>query len=199
MVDLYSGKGVAYNADKAFYSASTIKGPYVASIAASQPNSVQNYGSTMRTTIDQSSNSGYASLRNAFGSAPMVAWCQRAGVSTSLAYNSYLYYSARDLAKLWAQNYGFFFGNYQNNAEVRSWFTSPLQSALYYALGSTYTTYSKPGWMYGQPLACNDAGIVWAGDRPYIIAILTNAYGSRVNQVQSLVWALENAHREMLP
>jgi hypothetical protein len=198
MVDLYSGKGVAYNADRAFYSASTIKGPYVASVVAAQPGSVNRYGSTMLATIDQSSNTGYESLRRTFGSAPMVAWCQKAGVSTSLAYNSWINYSPRELAKLWTQNYDFFFGDYANNAQVRSWYTSPLHSAISYSLGSRYTTYSKPGWMYSRSVVCNDAGIVWAGDRPYIVVTLTTAPGSRLDLVQSLVQALDNVHREML-
>ena len=64
MVDLKTGQGVASSSEQFFYSASTIKGPYVASINKYDPGSAWAYSGIMQQTIGISSNSGYATLRN---------------------------------------------------------------------------------------------------------------------------------------
>ena len=199
MVDLETGQGVACNADRKFYSASTVKGPYVASLACCYPQSVIGWGSTMETTIRVSSNEGYASLRSAFGSSPMRSWCNDAGVRSSLTSDWYVDYSARELLKLWIRNYEYFTSGQEYSTRVRSWFVRPLASVIGQQLGSSYTTYSKPGWISegGRYDVANDAGIVMAGNRPYFVAIMTNT-PAQFYKLNSIVWALEEAHNEMV-
>ena len=48
MVDLHTGQGISYNSQKEFYSASTIKGPYVVCLNEMIPSSVSAWGNTMR-------------------------------------------------------------------------------------------------------------------------------------------------------
>ncbi|MCL1798334.1 MAG: serine hydrolase [Eggerthellaceae bacterium] len=197
MVDLTTGKGIAYNVDQSFYSASTIKGPYVACLGALKPASVPAWRSTMEATIRQSSNEGYSSLRRAFGAAPMRTWCSEAGVSTAIANSDYTYLSARDLSKLWLRNYTYFTSGASNSAQVQSWYTSSLNSVIRHNLGSRYYMNTKPGWIGSNLCAANDAGIVWAQGRPYIVAIMSNSPGN-MRVLDQLVLAIDGAHNEML-
>ncbi len=196
MIDMKTGKGIAYNADKEFYSASTVKGPYVASVVSAYPDSIWNWAGTMQSSIAVSSNSGYATLRNSFGSAPMLAWCSQSGVRNNIAEKMYPYYSAKELAKLWTKNYEYFeYG--QHGATIRSWYRSPLNSMIYQNLGTKYTTYSKPGWIgSGNYNATNDAGIVYAGNRPYILAVMTDC-PAQFSDLNGIIQGIENAHNEM--
>lgn len=196
MIDLTTGKGVSCNADGTFYSASTIKGPYVAAVCSLYPDSIASWAGTMEPTIRWSSNEGYASLRNAFGPQPMWEWSARSGVGSDIASLRYPWYTARDLAKLWTSNYEYFT---TSGGWAASWFTSSSNSALYYQLGSWYTVWSKPGWIAsgGAYNVSNDAGIVWGNGRPYLVAILSS-YPANTARLNDVVWALEAAHNEMV-
>lgn len=196
MVDLTTGKGISCNADGTFYSASTIKGPYVAAVCSLYPDSIASWAGTMEPTIRWSSNEGYASLRNAFGPQPMWEWSARSGVSGDIASLRYPWYTARDLAKLWTSNYEYFT---TSGGWAASWFTSSSNSALYYQLGSWYTVWSKPGWIAagGAYNVSNDAGIVWGNGGPYLVAMLSN-YPANTARLNDVVWALEAAHNEMM-
>ncbi len=198
MVDLATGKGVSCNADGSFYSASTVKGPYVAAVCATNPWAIGGWAGTMESTIRWSSNEGYASLRSAFGPSPMWEWCARSGVNAGIASLNYPRYSARELAKLWTSNYEYFTTD-PNGGWVGSWYTSSNNSQLYYQLGGWCTVQSKPGWYYesGYYAAANDAGIVWAGNGAYLAAILTDVPGD-TSRISDVVWAIEAAHNEML-
>lgn len=61
-----------------------------------------------------------------------------------------------------------------------------------------YTTYSKPGrYEPGDGhYATNDAGIVYAPNGTYIMAIFTNM-PNYVSDIISVVYGIENAHKEM--
>lgn len=108
LLDLKSGKGLSYNAGQSFYSASTMKGPFVASLASAQPSAISASNGNVTATIRWSSNEDYMSLVNRYGKNCMKQWCKKAGVRTSLATHPYTNVSAGELAKLWLQNYIFF-------------------------------------------------------------------------------------------
>ena len=107
LLDLKSGKGLSYNAGQSFYSASTMKGPFVASLASAQPSAISASNGNVTATIRWSSNEDYMSLVNRYGKNCMKQWCKKAGVRTSLATHPYTNVSAGELAKLWLQNYIF--------------------------------------------------------------------------------------------
>lgn len=197
MVDVQTGQGVSCNADGSFYAASTIKGPYVASVCSYYPWAATDWAYTMESTIRWSSNEGYSSLRYTFGPQPLWQWCTWSGVSADIASLQYPWYSSRDLVKLWTTNYEYFTGN-PNGGWVGSWYSSALNSPLYYQLGGLYSVQSKAGWIAeGGLSASNDAGIVWANNGPYLVAILSS-FPSNTARLSDLVWALEAAHNEMV-
>ena len=201
VVDLTTGKGVSYNADQSFYSASAIKGPYVASLAALEPSSVAEWQWAMENTIEISDNESYEYLRYAFGPEPMSTWCSEAGVSTNIADEYYPELSTRDLAKLWLRNYNYFASDDPNSSLVQSWYTSSWNSVINENLGSLYYMNTKAGWIDPDDIedfsAANDAGIVWAYDRPYLVVIMSDSPGD-LRVLDSLVVAIDNAHTEML-
>ena len=132
-----------------------------------------------------------------FGPQPLWQWCTWSGVSADIASLQYPWYSSRDLVKLWTTNYEYFTGN-PNGGWVGSWYSSALNSPLYYQLGGLYSVQSKAGWIAeGGLSASNDAGIVWANNGPYLVAILSS-FPSNTARLSDLVWALEAAHNEMV-
>ncbi|WP_172136560.1 hypothetical protein [Adlercreutzia sp. ZJ473] len=201
MIDLTTGEGVSYNANTGFYSASSIKGPYVAAVnkyrAGSVGASVRN---TMYQTITVSSNEGYASLRTQFGSGPMANLQNYVGGCSFNPNDRYCYMTPKDLAKLWSGCYWYFFKDTNGNSSwCRSLYTNPSMSFIHGSLGNRHTTYTKPGWISSGSyyLARNDAGIVMAGNRPYVLAVMSTAYGQDA-ALSNLVQAIDAVHSDMV-
>lgn len=199
MVDLRSGATVSYNANRSYYSASSIKGPYVAAICQYVPAAVNGVRGTMQQTIAVSSNEGYSALRSRFGAYPMAALQKSVGGCGFPSGRNYSYMTPKDLAKLWVGCYDYFYvhGN-QHSAWARNLYTNPLLSYIHGSLGGRYTTHTKPGWIAegSYYLARNDAGIVMAGDRPYVLAVMSTAYG-KDPQLSELVSAIDGVHSAM--
>ena len=201
MIDLQTGEGISFNSDTQIYSASCIKGPYVAAINRyCQANVSASVRSTMSATIGWSSNEGYASLFSQFGTFPInMLHKDVGGVSYSSNY-MYSYFSAKDLAKMWVGIYDYFFENTNSNsAWCASLYTDPYLSYIRSALKGRWTTYSKAGWINSSAYytARNDGGIVMANGHPYIIAIMSTAYGMD-GRLETLVRALDDVHTSMI-
>lgn len=198
MCDLQTGQGIAVNGDRRIYSASTCKGPYVASVAGTNPWAASVWSGVMRPTITVSSNSDYLALYNAFGRGPILEWARRAGIDGGNATSNghYPYYSARELALLWTVNYDLFTTTDEGRA-ISPWYVRPLNSSIGAHLGSHYLTWSKAGWI-GQwgVSSASDAGIVWGTGGPYVVALLTDA-PANFSFHPDILWALEAAHNEM--
>ena len=194
LLDLKSGKGLSYNAGQSFYSASTMKGPFVASLASAQPSAISASNGNVTATIRWSSNEDYMSLVNRYGKNCMKQWCKKAGVRTSLATHPYTNVSAGELAKLWLQNY-IFFNSSSFGKSVGSLYTSPNLSVLHSVLGKKYRTQTKAGWIAGPSFysghyrnATNDAGIIY-GKHPYLVVVLSNVpYNfSRISRIVTVL------------
>lgn len=184
MYDLPTGKGMAYNADEQFFSASTVKAPFVAFAAQGMVDSGQasfdeevvedvildgtgimaadgvdryDLQTVMSNTIVHSDNTGYGLLRERFDQGDFEAWCAAADVdAASWDGEWYPYYSPRDLAKLWLN-----IGAYLAEGEGSSaWYANLLRqtdsSFLSEALGDHHQVLSKPGYEIDAP--CYDMG-----------------------------------------
>lgn len=197
MVDIRTGKGVAYNPDERFYGASTIKGFYIPALVFSNPASVEKWGRHMQDVLKRSNNFCYSLLRQTYGSGPMYAWTSKAGITNEGMKNSlYTWCTARDLVKMWMVNYSYFESG--GAAEtVASWMQDPNQSLLKPVLGGKYTTRSKGGWMSSPSSCFNDAGIVYAGNGPYVVAIMSNYPGMKESGLYGIVEALDACHNTM--
>lgn len=199
LVDLNTGQGISYNNNKEFYCASTIKGPYVVCLNEMIPSSSATWGSVMRQTIAVSSNSGYASLRANFGSIQFRQWLNDAGCTGVDASRNYPGLTPKELALMWMKSYDFFTSGQQNSQWCAQLFTNTLNSSILNTMGSTYTTYSKAGWISSGSYMTvqNDAGIVMKTGHPYVVVIMSSAYG-RLNLLNDLVLALDSVHSELV-
>lgn len=127
LVDMTSGRTLAAEYDALRYPASSIKGAYVLSLAASGAidldavyQSTDVTGGAVRQLIDQaisvSDNDSYATLYEMYGASPFVQWAADAGATSDLTVGAYPYLSAGDLARLWVQGYGYLFADAADDA-----------------------------------------------------------------------------------
>lgn len=196
LVDLATGQGVSCNPDADFYSASTLKGPYVASLACKNPGSVNGWLGVMSNTIRWSSNDDYARLWRNFGPGSMYEWCAEAGVDQSIASTKYKWLSTRELCKLWLRNYEFF-----TSGEANSWigdlYTTPNESVVKTTVGASCATWSKAGWYYeGRSRSTSEGGVVWSAHGPYLVTIMSDVPGNFA-ALRDVMWALDAAHASM--
>ena len=100
---------------------------------------------------------------------------------------------------MWAKSYEYFYSGKPNSTFCRGLFTGTLNSPISNTLKSKYTVYSKAGWIGegGYYNVQNDAGIVMRSGHPYVVVILSTAYG-RLDYMNTLVSAIDAAHEEML-
>jgi len=194
LMDINTGWGVAYNADEEFYSASSIKGPYVASLAVHHPDSVLSWAESMYSVVHDSDNDEYFSLRNSYGDEPMTWWCEEAGVEAFIDGEWFPYCSPRTLSKLWLRTYEYFESDSAGTSEIKSMYIGSLNSPISQNLGATYEVCTKAGWIIDEEFTATiDAGIVYAGENPYLMIIMTDA-PSDFSVLDPLVLALDEIH-----
>ena len=175
VLDLTTGRGVSYNADTDFFSASTVKAPFVtflwqefieggrASVedvlvkedvyggtgvmASEEGKSEYALEEVMANTIMYSDNTGYAMLRDHYDGDSWDAWTAKAGVSQAPSDSGWYYdYGACDLAKYWIAIDSYLEGNTEGAQSIEKLFGSTEVSFLRQALGSDCAVYAKAGF-----------------------------------------------------
>lgn len=119
MMDMTTGRGIAGNMDAAIYGASSFKGPYCTYVTQRElPNDINAASSSRTTQIENaiiwSDNTSYGELRRDFGTDGMKEWLSEAGVSESIADDTYFpTYTGRQAALMWLKIY-----DYLENADT---------------------------------------------------------------------------------
>lgn len=198
MVDLTDGSGIAYNADWSYYSASTIKAPYVVAVNKLWPWELSNSEYNMYWALQTSNNFCYNSCVNTYGRFPLDAMVNQTNANGFTWSGHYAYYSARDLAKLWVGVSDYLLNGGQNS----TWMQNVLSSNQYItsrgALSWTgATVYAKSGWLTGPSYAHNEGYLVMRGDHPYIVAIMSNSTLSQSWRMDALANAIDCAHSDL--
>ncbi len=196
MADIRTGNGVSFNPGHKFYSASSIKGPYVAAMVSAYPETLDYEYYTIESILTYSDNEGYADLWYTYGPDCLLSWAKQAGIK-KVQWDLYTDYSPRDLAKLWLMNYVFFETD-PNGKKLSGMYEHPQTSRIRGVLGRKYRTLSKAGWIpegWEDP-TFNDAGIVYAGDRPYVVAFLSEIPEEKMYLADRILMLLDRIHQK---
>mgnify|MGYP002626445800 CR=1 FL=1 len=202
MVDVTTGQALTFSPSRSMYSASCLKGPYVASLNKWKPYS-RSSSWAMRETIVWSNNDTYAQLRETYGSETMRKMHAYAQISSSQYSIKYHYLPTVDLAKLWVGTYWYFYQDTNRNSKwARSLYTHGYNSFIYQSMRNTWKVHAKPGWYPGGGYNVqNDAGVIMAKvdgvSRPYVLAVMTSACG-RYGELRRLVRLVDAVHTDML-
>ena len=149
MTDLQSGHYVSINADRTYYGASTMKGPYVTwifeNLLETGAVSWSDVGYLIVPTIEDSNNDTYHALRNRFGDGGFNSWLSAVGLS-GWGSARYTFYTPRELQLMWVRMLAYEQSGGSYVGTWRSIFDSTYYSTIHESLGGFKTTFSKPGW-----------------------------------------------------
>lgn len=197
LINLNTGKGIAYNLDSRVYGASSFKGPYAAFLCqhlgdndASYPSGSEAAGSgvsssiysLMQPMILYSDNSAFSSLRNTYDSAGFAEWLNSCGVDSEIMHDTHFpRYSARESALLWLRTYQYLKTNTPTAQNLTSLYEQTNVSFIRSGVsddGEVEAVLNKAGWCSGSERFTGlcDAGLIKCTDgTTYLMSTMTNS------------------------
>ena len=197
LINLNTGKGIAYNLDSRVYGASSFKGPYAAFLCqhlgdndASYPSGSEAAGSgvsssiysLMQPMILYSDNSAFSSLRNTYDSAGFAEWLNSCGVDSEIMHDTHFpRYSARKSALLWLRTYQYLKTNTPTAQNLASLYEQTNVSFIRSGVsddGEVEAVLNKAGWCSGSERFTGlcDAGLIKCTDgTTYLMSTMTNS------------------------
>lgn len=197
LINLNTGKGIAYNLDSRVYGASSFKGPYAAFLCqhlgdddASYPSGSEAAGSgvsssiysLMQPMILYSDNSAFSSLRNTYDSAGFAEWLNSCGVDSEIMHDTHFpRYSARESALLWLHAYQYLKTNTPTAQNLASLYEQTNVSFIRSGVSDdegVETVLNKAGWCAGSERFTGlcDAGLIKCTDgTTYLMSTMTNS------------------------
>ncbi len=191
-----------HEADRAYYSASTVKGPFCIGLVRSQGDAARSrYGNLITPTIVDSSNEAYEELRKRLAGQPILQDLFReAGVERDSGH-WYTDYSVRDLAAIWRTCAPWLSSDDPNARWLGDLLGDSLNSSVddVAPIGRT-ATWSKAGWFSGERRydVTFDGGVVNMPQGSYAIAVATDR-GSDFETVKSVMRPLAELAAAELP
>lgn len=221
LLDVNTGATISYNADTAFYSASSLKGPYVTALARyGLGDGIESLSGLVSATIEQSDNVAYAILRGSNGNDVMRQLVDEAGAEnlpaaaatsnidsamqtlsvTSIADNNYEFVTPNQLLSMWTICGQYLASDEPGAAYLASEFAMPETSAIRYVGRAFGSTWSKAGW-YPSEGGCLsttvDAGVVREETGDVVLVVMTNK-GSDFSVIDSIALELLELHERMV-
>lgn len=197
LINLNTGKGIAYNLDSRVYGASSFKGPYAAYLCqhlgdndASYPSGSEAAGSgvsssiysLMQPMILYSDNSAFNSLRNTYDSTGFAEWLNSCGVDSEIMHDTHFpRYSARESALLWLHTYQYLKTNTPTAQNLASLYEQTNVSFIRSGVsddGGVEAVLNKAGWCSGSERFTGlcDAGLIKCTDgTTYLMSTMTNS------------------------
>ena len=197
LINLNTGKGIAYNLDSRVYCASSFKGPYAAFLCqhlgdndASYPSGSEAAGSgvsssiysLMQPMILYSDNSAFSSLRNTYDSAGFAEWLNSCGVDSEIMHDTHFpRYSARESALLWLHAYQYLKTNTPTAQNLASLYEQTNVSFIRSGVSDdegVEAVLNKAGWCSGSERFTGlcDAGLIKCTDgTTYLMSTMTNS------------------------
>lgn len=197
LINLNTGKGIAYNLDSRVYGASSFKGPYAAFLCqhlgdndASYPSGSEAVGpgvsssmySLIQPMILYSDNSAFSSLRNSYDSVGFAEWLNSCGVDSEIMHDTHFpRYSARESALLWLRTYQYLKTNTPTAQNLASLYEQTNVSFIRSGVnddGEVEAVLNKAGWCAGSERFTGlcDAGLIkCTDDTTYLMSTMTNS------------------------
>lgn len=197
LINLNTGKGIAYNLDSRVYGASSFKGPYAAYLCqhlgdndASYPSGSEAAGpgvsssmySLIQPMILYSDNSAFSSLRNTYDSAGFAEWLNSCGVDSEIMHDTHFpRYSTRESALLWLCTYQYLKTNTPTAQNLASLYEQTNVSLIRSGVsddGEVEAVLNKAGWCSGSERFTGlcDAGLIKCTDgTTYLMSTMTNS------------------------
>lgn len=199
LLDVDTGITISYNANSSFYSASSIKGPYVVSLAEFELGDEAKSAESERieNIITWSDNASYSSLSDSYGRECFEQLVEASGAATlaaspitsaieetdswmlegGIADNLYEYLSPNQMLALWKECYSYLCAGSASAQWLGELFSEPETSAIRVVASSLGTTWSKAGWYAGGGDAYDttvDAGVIRTSTGDVIVCVMTN-------------------------
>lgn len=228
LYDINSGVKITYNADWYVSTASTVKAGYVTYVISQEIDKgnakfsdvltyekrfynngsgnikYSSYGTkytikeVIHLILETSDNCGYLMLQDHFGVKNYNKWLKSMGCETFVdgVNTKFGNVSANDSCRIWQEIYKYF-NNGKNGEFLKKEFLGTGYSPIRNTLGDKYKVANKFG---GSALGWHDTGIVFAGNNPYIMVILTNdSYMHPDTNFQtSMIKQLNGLHDDLL-
>ena len=197
LINLNTGKGIAYNLDSRVYGASSFKGPYAAYLCqhlgdndASYPSGSEAAGSGVSSSIYSliqpmilySDNSAFSSLRNSYDSAGFAEWLNSCGVDSEIMHDTHFpRYSARESALLWLRTYQYLKTNTPTAQNLASLYEQTNVSFIRSGVSDdeeVEAVLNKAGWCSGRERFTGlcDAGLIkYTDGTTYLMSTMTNS------------------------
>lgn len=197
LINLNTGKGIAYNLDSRVYGASSFKGPYAAYLCqhlgdndASYPSGNEAAGSGVSSSIYSliqpmilySDNSAFSSLRNTYDSAGFAEWLNSCGVDSEIMHDTHFpRYSTRESALLWLRTYQYLKTNTPTAQNLASLYEQTNVSFIRSGVSDdaeVEAVLNKAGWCSGSERFTGlcDAGLIKCTDgTTYLMSTMTNS------------------------
>ena len=197
LINLNTGKGIAYNLDSRVYGASSFKGPYAAYLCqhlgdndVSYPSGSEAAGSGVSTSIYSlmqpmilySDNNAFSSLRNSYDSAGFAEWLNSCGVDSEIMHDTHFpRYSARESALLWLHTYQYLKTNTPTAQNLASLYEQTNVSFIRSGVSDdegVEAVLNKAGWCAGRERFTGlcDAGLIKCTDgTTYLMSTMTNS------------------------
>lgn len=197
LINLNTGKGIAYNLDSRVYGASSFKGPYAAFLCqhlgdndASYPSGSEAAGSgvsssiysLMQPMILYSDNSAFSSLRNTYDSVGFAEWLNSCGVDSEIMHDTHFpRYSTRESTLLWLRTYQYLKTNTPTAQNLASLYEQTNVSFIRSGVSGddkVEAVLNKAGWCSGSERFTGlcDAGLVKCTDgTTYLMSTMTNS------------------------
>lgn len=198
LLDINTGRGLMYNIDEIYYTASSIKGPFAASFACQAPDAAAGWEGTIRSMLENSDNEAYRVLNDTYHRVYIQQWAEQIGLDPVPFGWKYPHIAVRQMAALWYRSFEFFEQD-EFGAEVGTWFENPSYSLIHSELADQFVTRSKAGWLVDEDpdhTTTIDAGIVYADNGPYIVVIMSRV-PSNIEPLRPLMQALAQVHSQM--
>lgn len=191
--NLSSDKEISYDAERDYYPASSIKGPYVTSLYQMlvEPGVVplDDVSDLAALTILYSDNDAYSELREIHDGEPFAQWLHDAGVTERpfVTYEDFTHWNypricTRQLAQMWVHVNAYLDSGTEPAKQLRNLFLNREVAPIRDAISSAETpSVGKAGWMdvedeeSGAAPSATEAGIVYTRQGNFLIAIMSDA------------------------